>query len=419
VETLEGKLKRNPDDYTARRKLLVFYGPDFTGNVTARRRHILWLIEHHPDDPLAGSSEAHIFPKPPDPVPDPAGYAQAKRLWLKHTLNPDADVAVLSNAASFLQVADKPLAEELLLRGQAKAPYADWWADLGQLYATAILGSVASVRMGALQSVSADEAHSAYALTIREKLAASKDDQLLTVTGRFLVFVGSEVQRLDFDPIAMGKSYLRRALELNPQNTDARAFRASLARNERIQRTADILNGVPKGSEYQALASRPEAVRFLCLPWLTQKAWWEAEDANKRGEKSVAAIAWERTHKYADDLLTLAPRFKNSPDYGTALYIGNLSRSAVAAHEGRVRSAVAYLREAASAPPSDEIAFAAGDEATYALLAQLLKAGERDSVIQFLNRLAEIRVVQAPELRDAATAISNGRAPVWYSRLVR
>src|SRR5262249_35835994 len=89
----------------------------------------------------------------------------------------------------------------------------------------------------------------------------------------------------------------------------------------------------------------PEAERFLCLPWLTQKAWWEAEDATRRGERTAAALAWERADKYADDLLTLAPRFKNSPDYGSALYIGNISRSAVAAHEGRIKSAVASIQQ--------------------------------------------------------------------------
>src|SRR5262245_15833377 len=129
---LEAQLKKNPEDFDARQKLLVFYGPDFTGNVAARRPHILWLIEHHPDHPIAGSWEARIFPKAPDPVPDAEGYARAKKLWLKQTANPNAGVAVLSNAAAFLEVADKSLAEELLLRGQAKAPYADWAASLGQ-----------------------------------------------------------------------------------------------------------------------------------------------------------------------------------------------------------------------------------------------------------------------------------------------
>jgi hypothetical protein len=264
------------------------------------------------------------FPKPPDPAPDPVGYARAKRLWLKQAANPDADVGVLSNAAAFLQTADKPLAEQLLLRGQAKAPYADWWADLGPLYATAILGSIASVRMGAVQ-VNADEARRPYARFIREKLAASKDDKLLTATESFLTSVGGQVRGLAFDPVALGKSYLQRALELNPQNTDARAFRAALARNGRIQHAADILNGVPKGSEYQTVASHPEAERFLDLPWLVEKAWGEAVDADRHGDKNTAASGWDRTHRYADDLLSLAVRFKDNSEYGTALYIGNLT----------------------------------------------------------------------------------------------
>src|SRR5262245_25607214 len=244
---LEAQLKKNPEDLDARQTLLVFYGPDFTGNVAARRPHILWLIEHHPDHPIAGSWEARIFPKAPDPVPDADGYARAKKLWLKHTANPNAGVAVLSNAAAFLEVADKPLAEELLLRGEAKAPYADWASSLGQLYATAIVGSVGGVRMSAVQSVSVEEARTPFAISAREKLSTSKDVQLLGEAGTFLIHATRQVARkLDFDPVALGRSYLQRALELNPESTQARSALASLAQSERTERLMNLLKGVPK-----------------------------------------------------------------------------------------------------------------------------------------------------------------------------
>jgi hypothetical protein len=55
----------------------------------------------------------------------------------------------------------------------------------------------------------------------------------------------------------------------------------------------------------------------------------------------------------------------------------------------------------------------------YRLLAQLLKAGERESVIQFLERMAEIKVGDGGRLLEAANAIRNGKAPFWYRSLVR
>src|SRR5215510_10842976 len=54
AEALEAALASNPDDLATRAKLLGFYfrgavrldGPETT--IAARRRHILWLIEHNP-----------------------------------------------------------------------------------------------------------------------------------------------------------------------------------------------------------------------------------------------------------------------------------------------------------------------------------------------------------------------------------
>src|SRR5262249_28771435 len=177
------------------------------------------------------------------------GYARAKKLWLKHAANPNAGVAVLSNAAAFLEVADKPLAEGLLLRGQAKAPYADWAASLGQLYARAIVGSIGGVRMSAVQSVSVEEARTPFAIAAGKKLSTSKDVQLLGEAGAFLVHATRQVAgKLDFDPVALGRFYLQRALELNPESTQARSTLASLAQSERTERLMSMLKAVPKES---------------------------------------------------------------------------------------------------------------------------------------------------------------------------
>src|SRR5215470_16909829 len=67
AEALEEGLKTNPDNLTAREKLIKYY---FMEMVTSRNseleekreKHVLWFIEHHPESDLAGSPEAEILP---------------------------------------------------------------------------------------------------------------------------------------------------------------------------------------------------------------------------------------------------------------------------------------------------------------------------------------------------------------------
>jgi hypothetical protein len=53
VGSLERELKQNPENMSAREKLLDFYrwtgknAQPWNENVAARRRHALWLVEHH------------------------------------------------------------------------------------------------------------------------------------------------------------------------------------------------------------------------------------------------------------------------------------------------------------------------------------------------------------------------------------
>src|SRR3954447_22041962 len=56
AQELEAQLEKNPEDLSARAKLLGYYWYEWMkpGEAVAkasRRRHILWLIEHHPESP--------------------------------------------------------------------------------------------------------------------------------------------------------------------------------------------------------------------------------------------------------------------------------------------------------------------------------------------------------------------------------
>src|SRR5262245_59654065 len=112
VEALEATLTGNPDDLATRTKLLGFYfrgainlyGREAT--IAARRRHVLWLIEHHPRSEVVGLSEATIDPAGHS-LADKDGYEQAAELWTLKAQLAGSKNEVLGNAARFYRLYDK------------------------------------------------------------------------------------------------------------------------------------------------------------------------------------------------------------------------------------------------------------------------------------------------------------------------
>ena len=79
----EAALRNNPNDTAARGALLEYYflaRVDPAVAIPARRRHILWLIEHRPADKLAGSPSATLDAAG-HPLADPRGFKLASDAW--------------------------------------------------------------------------------------------------------------------------------------------------------------------------------------------------------------------------------------------------------------------------------------------------------------------------------------------------
>jgi hypothetical protein len=95
---LESGLASNPHDVTARTRLISYYYQRMIAE--PRTRHILWLIENHP--------EANVFRVAPS-VTDMifrvwtglntrAGHERAMELWRQQTERHPANVRILGNA---------------------------------------------------------------------------------------------------------------------------------------------------------------------------------------------------------------------------------------------------------------------------------------------------------------------------------
>lgn len=217
-----------------------------------------------------------------------------------------------------------------------------------------------------------------------------------------------------FDTTKLGKSYLNRALEINPQSVQARSLLISLRVNERNEPIYKALRNDPKESQYQTISALRESERFAVLPWLAQSAYFDGENADYYDHDMEAAkAAWGRAAKYARDALTLAPKFSGEPYHGFAIYKANMILGTLALWNGDTRTAVRHLLDASKAPDSEELAYYQGIAADR-LLRRLLKNDERDPVTEFLEAMAQKSIVEKEYLLESAAALRRGLMPIWY-----
>ncbi|PYV07274.1 MAG: hypothetical protein DMG07_29215 [Acidobacteria bacterium] len=89
--------------------------------------------------------------------------------------------------------------------------------------------------------------------------------------------------------------------------------------------------------------------------------------------------------------------------------------ASLALREGDRRGAVRYMRQAARAPASEELVYSESI-VSWGLLKELLTAGERESVIEFLEQMARTNVPRRDHLRQWAASIRRGQMPTFDRR---
>jgi len=236
ADKLEAALEANPDDLTARTKLLGFYyrrptldllGPEAT--LAARRRHILWLIEHRPESEAAGLADA-VIDRAVHPLADQDGYEQAAKLWMQKVQLAGNNTRVLGNAARFFQLSDRERAEAILKQAQQVAPKGEaWGASLGYVYAVGILGVDMITQNGLPVSFNPAEAKGEFARRAREELERSADAGMVGTAGMILSQYGAMLEGMsrrterpftvDYAPLA--EALLMKAQELDPASEPA------------------------------------------------------------------------------------------------------------------------------------------------------------------------------------------------------
>jgi hypothetical protein len=377
---LEAELKANPRDNEKLIKLVRYYQLKLGGQGFSKVT--LWYIEHEPTLPWAWNI---------NPEWDREGYEMGKRLWLANLKKPGAESAIYRNAARFLEGGDNPLAEEALLDGQKAYPNEKWSMDLGMHYAQALLGATGPIaEFNVVRSVSMKEAHGAYARSVRIKLADSNDPQTLMQTAQWLMGWGlhflfpcdKQNKPLDFDVIALARSYNDRALSLQPD------FPAALSLKRRLEpfATSERLRNTPPEQ-----LSQSDQMRLL--RGQMEEAFWDGK--------------MDEAESKARELLSMAARNTNDPEYGDAIFFANLSIGHIMLRRGARRQAAGYLLAASDAPPTDNLRYVDID---MTLARQLVDWGEREAVARFLDRCAKFNN-RGNDLAEWASQIRKGINP--------
>jgi len=435
ADALEAALKANPSDVARLDKLLLFYTsrknhPLPWNELISRRRPIaVGVITRFPDQPVAARASALLHPDR-----DPLGFAEASAIWAKAVQRNDATAAVLGNAAGFFAMADVPHAISILERAAGKdagsAATPPRQTQLGYLYAAAISG-----RLFPSYRQVAGSVDPAFAKTVRDRLATSTEARVVQSAGAALFSMAR--MGTDDETRALGVTYLERAFQLDPslvgakaQAVSARRAARELAIRQRLLAAQTALVGEEKlkalprndperekllrGVEAQALKSLPENDRFVLLPSLAEHAFMSADyaefaklSATDPAERRATARA------YAEEALALAPTFENDPAYAISIYTANMTMSRVALANGDRSKAVTYLLDASKAPASDDLAY--NPLVTiHRALKSLIDSGERASVIEYFERMAQVSVSDKDRLQKSADAIKAGRMPDWY-----
>ena len=428
VDALEARIESDAEDWDAREQLVTYYSAGtkvpWERKVPGLRRHALWLTQHHP--------EGRIAPPALSPQYDPSGFADAKRLWERHLMDPNASPYLIYRAAQFFWPYDKPTAERLILRGQSVDPDAaglktrrpanaggyEWHAQLADLYGAVLLGTTTPWT----RTYDAALAASPFAEEVRAKLETSTDARLLARVAAHIADARVKEKRVA-EMVELGRRYMDRALELDPASGPALALKARLDSQERREaiRSA-VTSGKPVADRDRLLYLAQKAQSHYMLvesfdrPTDRSVATGTRDDATTIADRrSKAQENREAASQAANEVLTLAAKNSGSPDASLAMVAAHHTLALLALRDGERATSVRHMLDSIRVPPLQ-------NEYPPVMLwlkltNYLLKEGERESVIQFLEGYAKISSQNRQRLLQDAQAVREGRMPQSYQTM--
>ncbi len=207
VADLESSLQLNPDDLSARTKLLSYYGQRALSKNYAA--HLFWMIEHHPEDQsLDWGMRLHPMGALASPS---AQYDEEKALWEQNLIEHGTLPAVLYHAGLFFENSDLRRAVQLFQQARELQPLNSEYLDAeARIYERAISKHFLP---NATSTPTNEEDELA---TWQAQLNSSTDAALLSRVGAMLVDFGRVTPS---DPARqLGLQLLERAIAVDPAN---------------------------------------------------------------------------------------------------------------------------------------------------------------------------------------------------------
>ncbi len=142
VAALEQQIEQNPDDVTARTKLLGYYFAKPPGE--ARRTHALWFIRNKPEHEINALPYAGL-----DAREDAEAYSQGKSAWIGHLTREPDNLKLLEHSARYFLRCDQKLARESLEKAQSlDGANPKWRVELGHLFSLEMFAKSGAVDAG-------------------------------------------------------------------------------------------------------------------------------------------------------------------------------------------------------------------------------------------------------------------------------
>ena len=166
--------------------------------------------------------------------------------------------------------------------------------------------------------------------------------------------------------------------------------------------TPDALdpNSRLRDTEAKLSSARSDIDRFYVLP---------------EAAKSSAAIGqFAKAEAYAQELLSISPKFPDNWNYGNGIHDANMVLGRVALHAGKRSEAVRFLLAAGETPGSPQLNSFGPN---MGLADDLIFAGERDAVVSYFQLCDRFWKMDYGKLRLWAFEVQHGIHPGFGANL--
>jgi hypothetical protein len=154
---------------------------------------------------------------------------------------------------------------------------------------------------------------------------------------------------------------------------------------------------------------------------LANRAHWEymGAEGTEYYKQDMAAGKQQRDEAktHAEDALKITAAHPQDAAYSAAIMTAHHVLATVALRDGDRERAVYHMRESVKVPASEQIQYAP-PFSWGRPVNRLLKEGEREAVVEFLEAFAQLTIRDRDRLLQDAKAIREGRMPPSYQHMV-